>query len=98
MITPKYYACAKVNVKDREGKSSIGYVMNENMNSLFVRMGEDTTGLPIELKRPVYDDNEGGYHSEQGDSEIYTITQIWPLRMKINKSGRESFILNVAIF
>ena len=95
----RYFVCAKVNLENREGRSCIGYVMKENMNSLYVRIGNDSTELLIELKCPLYDCDIGCYyHYHQSRSEEYTLTKPWPMRMKINNSGRASFILNVAIF
>ena len=94
----KYFACAKVNLENRDGKNCIAYVMKENVHSLFVKTENNSNDLLIELKRPLYDCKNGCYHYHESGSQEFTITEVWPMRMKINKSGRTSFILNVAIF
>ena len=97
----KYMCCAKVNLK-RRGMNSIGYVIDEEGDNLIIRRD---TGEVIEVKRPDFDSARGTYVYETDagagydsghQSEIFSLSQLWPSRIKINKSGHASFIMSVA--
>ena len=92
----KYLCCAKVNLK-RRGKNSIGYVLDEGSDDLTIRR---ETGELIRVKKPEFDKVKGTYLFENCDSGnqslSFSLTQLWPIRIKINISGQASFILSVA--
>jgi hypothetical protein len=96
----KYLCCAKVNLK-RRGKNSIGYVIDEEGDELKIKM---ETGQLVQMRKPDFDKQNGRYKYEQQEndsgnqSESFSLTQLWPLRIKINLSGQASFIMSVATY
>lgn len=97
----KHICCAKVNLRINR-KNIIGYVVDEERNVLKIRLdGSEEGDEVVEVRRPVYDEVEGIYifqNDSCNQDETYTMSQIWPVRIKINNSGQSSFILNVTTF
>ena len=91
----KFICCAKVNLKKGE-KNMIGYVIDETENALMVKVDGETE--LIRINRPTYDRNNGRYlyypPCDQS-SGTYSLSQLWPVRFKINVTGNSSFILSV---
>ena len=92
----KYYCCAKANLKDGK-KNIIGYVMDENetSNELYIRI--DGREQFVKVKRPTYDADFGAFEYLY-ENEKYTLTELWPMRMKVNESGRIAYIISVKTF
>ena len=93
----KYYCCAKANLKDGKKKNVIGYVMDENetSNELYIRI--DGREQFVKVKRPTYNADLGAFEYSY-ENENYTLTELWPMRMKINESGRIAYIISVKMF
>ena len=96
----KYLCCAKVNLK-RRGMNSIGYVLDEECDMLTIK---SETAEVIRMKRPEFDKVRGSYRYEHGgddsgnQSQSFSLTELWPIRIKINISGQASFIISVATY
>ena len=104
----KYKICGKVNLKrTRDGKNVIGYIVDEhNENDMLdiklyelidPETGRDTV---IKVKRPPYNREHGGYMYDAdeenvpvGQIETYSLSQIWPTRIKINRTTGVSSIV-----
>ena len=90
----KYVCCAKVNLR-HDGKNIVGYVMDEENNNLKIKVeGEEEY---ISLQRPQYDAANGLFMYDNTDgnqSQNYTISQLWPIRMKLNDSGQSHYIIS----
>ena len=90
----KYVSCAKVNLRDNRGRNIIGYVMDEDRLSLKMKVdGEDNL---IVIRRPEYDTHDGRfmYNTAFGRQRGYQMTQLWPIRMKLNNSGQSNYMLS----
>ena len=88
-----YSCCAKVSLQSTFGKSIIGYVTNEDDEYLFVFLENRSN---ISVRRPHFDKKIGSYVYDivaHGHDDYY-ITQYWPIRFKLNVSGKTSFTLN----
>ena len=93
----KYMCCAKVNLK-RRGNNIFGYAIDEGSDKLIVRRD---TGDIIEVRKPEFDRVRETYVYETSydsghQSEMFSLSQLWPLQIKISKSGHASFIMSVA--
>ena len=88
----KYMICSKVNLR-RGRRNIIGYVMDEDDIQLHIKIeGEENNIL---LDRPRYDSHDGKFiypRTSQGGS--YLLTQLWPIRIKLNESGQSSYIIS----
>ena len=98
----KYVCCAKVNLKIGT-KNIIGFVIDEDEYKMMIRV-DDQEDM-IEINRPRYDEVNGTYmYDDDGDdsgyqgNDTYSLTQLWPIRIKINTSGLCSFILSITTF
>mmetsp|Transcript_1879 Transcript_1879/g.2260 ORF Transcript_1879/g.2260 Transcript_1879/m.2260 type:complete len:354 (+) Transcript_1879:1312-2373(+) len=91
----KYVSCAKVNLRDRRGRNIIGYVMDEDRVSLKMKVeGEDDL---IVIRRPEYDTHDGRFLYNTANVRqrgSYEMTQLWPIRMKLNNSGQSNYMLS----
>ena len=92
----KKYTCApKINLRDREGRNVIGYCIDED--------GEDVLKVKIQGQRelvnvcwPEYDELEGCFRFRQCNRvSWYSVTEFWPVQMKLRASGQSSFIISV---
>ena len=90
----KYVCCAKANLT-RGQLNAIGYVMEEEGNTLKIKVeGEQDL---IEVRRPQYDSENGSFNYENanGDQGVaYSLTQLWPIRIKLNVSGQVNVIIS----
>ena len=93
-----HMGCGKVNLM-RGGRNMIGYIVHEEGNDLKIRIEGEENNV-ITLRRPEYNAGEGKYNYLTGSqtSESYVISQVWPVRFKINNSGQASFIISSATF
>ena len=106
--TLKYIACGKASLKSRDGKHIIGYIVNEMNDELEIKLHEfidNATGEDkiIKVKRPLYVRDQGKYIYEEigqqeeegtvGQIETFSLYQIWPTRIKINRHTGASCIL-----
>ena len=92
----KIHKCApKMNLKRREtNQHIIGYAMEENGDIMRVFIeGEDDL---IDVNRPVYNALEGQFQF-RAQTGRYTVTEFWPVRMKLKQSGNSSYIISVNI-
>ena len=98
----KLLCCCKVNLR-KGGKNIIGYVMEEDGNTLKVMLNGNTMDDDlVDVERPLYDVVNGTFvFAVIGDSgtqsQIYQLSEIWPIRIKIDLSGQSSFIINTCI-
>ena len=55
--------------------------------------GEDNL---IVIRRPEYDTHDGRfmYNTAFGRQRGYQMTQLWPIRMKLNNSGQSNYMLS----
>ena len=89
-----FVCCAKVNLMIG-GRNIVGYVIDEDEFVMKIRIdGEEEM---LEMKRPRY--NDGRYMYETDDSgyqgsDSYSLTELWPVRIKINSTGICSVILS----
>ena len=91
-------------MKDETGRELIGYVLDETEETLEITFEKGSDTHRCKMKQPIYDNELGIFVYDIGGVEIngsaesvyiYTITQYWPIRFKINTtSGKSSFILN----
>ena len=94
----RYSVCAKVNLEKR-GKSIIGYVKDEDDRFLHIEV--EGEGEPLRLDRPEYNQNAGFYLYEVQDpfeppSESFLLTRLWPIRVKLNASGRCALLISTS--
>ena len=97
----RFLMCAKVNVKNRTGKSRIGYVIQEDGNILNVLLDGLCLDDPfVRLQRPLYNPDLGKFvftdqNSASHEGETYQLSHIWPIRIKMNvHTGNSSFIFS----
>lgn len=93
----KYICCAKANLQ-RGTRNIIGYVMDEENNTLKVKVdGEDNL---IDVARPTYDmENWRFVYSNRGANERdFWLSQLWPIRLKLIASGTTSFIISATSY
>ena len=92
----KYVACGKANLR-RGRRNIIGHVMDENGDKLLIKV--EGANNYIQVKRPEYDSDNGEflYNNPQQEQALspYSLTQLWPVRMKITSSGQISYIISV---
>ena len=68
--------------------------MEENGDTMRVFIeGEDDL---IDVNRPVYNALEGQFQF-RAQTGRYTVTEFWPVRMKLKQSGNSSYIISVNI-
>ena len=96
----RFLMSGKVNLMNTVGQSRIGYIIGENGNMLNVLLD----GLCLNedpfvcLERPLYNPDLGSFvitarNSASHEGETYQLSQIWPIRIKMNlHSGNSSFI------
>ena len=85
--------CARANIR-KGGKSAIGYVIDEDDNSMRIKIGgrEDL----IEIRRPTFDEIPT---LDNISSNSYSLFELHPIRIKINiQSGHCSIILSSCTF
>ena len=92
----KYVLCPKVNL--RKGRRNIiGYVMEENGNMLLIKI--ENAATYVRIRRPQYDTEHGQFNynnpNEAQSLTSYSLSQIWPIRMKVNSSGQIAYIISV---
>ena len=92
----KYVLCPKVNL--RKGRRNIiGYVMDENENMLVIKV--EGAATYIRVRRPQYDTEHGQFNynnpNEAQALTSYSLSQLWPIRMKVNSSGLIAYIISV---
>ena len=91
----KYVICCKVNLKHGR-KNIIGYAVDKDDDSLDIKIeGRDET---IRIRRPGYDNINGKYLCRRDVLDrngTYSLSQVWPIRIKINKSGHIAYIISV---
>ena len=94
----KHLCCGKVNLI-RGGKNMIGYIVDEEVNDLKIRIEGEENNV-ICLCRPEYNVVDGKYIYDTSlkSKDTYVISQLWPVRFKINNSGQASFIISSATF
>ena len=90
----KYLCCAKANLS-RGGRNIIGYVMDEENNMLQVKL--DGQERLVNVRRPEYDYERGGFRYEEAEglkANHYSLTELWPIRLKLNTSGQTNYIIS----
>lgn len=89
----KYFCCPKVNMKNQRGQNIVGYVVDEVNDTLRVKLvGEEVI---ICTPRPEYDYENGCFlYERQRTVSTYQLTEMWPIRMKLNETGQSSLIMN----
>ena len=77
----------------------IGYIVDEEVNDLKIRIEGEENNV-ICLCRPEYNVVDGKYIYDTSlkSKDTYVISQLWPVRFKINNSGQASFIISSATF
>ena len=89
-----YKLCGKV-ILQKGGRSTIGYIMDENETSLQVKMDGDT----VTVARPVFDFVLNKYPSARSSSNTYSLLEVDPVRIKLNSNtGYSSIILSSGTF
>ena len=87
----KYCCCAKANLKV-EHKNIVGYVMDEKGNELHIKI--DGRDEMVVVQRPKYNVDLGKFEYTY-ENKKYSLTQLWPIRMKLHRSDRIAYIINV---
>ena len=91
-----YTCCGKVNTRSSEtGRDMIGYITDENDSHWTIILGDNST---IQLPRGIYLEASGVYSFPPCAHSQRTITQFWPVRMKIYNNGDASFTFNRVCF
>lgn len=94
-----YGCCGRVELMNRRQQKIVGYVLDETNTNLRVKVDGTNQHNYIEIARPVYDTMNGMYIVDQAnfdddnDNQLL-LSQYWPCRFKINKSGSCSIILS----
>ena len=84
-------ACsAKFNLITGGRKNIVGCVVDEDELAMKIRI--DDKEEMLEMKRPRH--NDGRHTHEHQGSDSRSLTEIWPVRIKMNSAGIFSFILS----
>ena len=86
-----FTCCGKVGLVNSAGQSIIGYIMQENNNSLSVLLENNAV---VSVDRPIYDSSLGSYVYNIDGTGEYSVSQYWPIRFRLNHSGKTFFLLN----
>ena len=91
-----YALCGKANMK-WNGKNVIGYIVDEDSNRMKIKI--DGKSQVIYVDRPQFDTIEGKYQMPVGrtDSDMYQLSELWPIRLKLNNNGKTSIIFSIAV-
>ena len=86
------YTCAtKVCLADSFGRSIIGYVIDEDNDKFIVLLENDTV---VDITRPIFDVRCSCYVFDFCRNRKYSMSNYWPIRLKVNVSGAACFTLN----
>ena len=90
----KYFCCGKVNLV-KNGRSIIGYIMDEDQNYLCIKV-PGIAGNMIKCNRPKYNANDGQYiyNTEALSNNHFCISEMWPLKLKISDNGKAAIIMS----
>ena len=93
----KYIICGKVNLR-KGRKNIIGYIMDEDEEMLHIKVEGEMEN--IKIRRPAYDSEHGifQYNPHMAQALTYSLSQLWPVRMKIKESGQIAYILSIHTF
>jgi hypothetical protein len=86
-----FTCCGKVGLVNLAGQSIIGYIMQENNNSLSVLLENNAV---VSVDRPIYDSSLSSYVYNIDGTGEYSVSQYWPIRFRLNHSGKTFFTLN----
>ena len=91
-----YALCGKANMK-WNGRNVIGYIVDEDSNRMKIKI--DGKSQVIYVDRPQFDTIEGKYQMPVGrpDSDMYQLSELWPIRLKLNNNGKTSIIFSIAV-
>ena len=88
-----YICCLKANLRNQRGRNIIGYVMDEIDDTLLIKV--DGQRRYVEIERLQYDGENGRFIYVNGtQADHYSLTELWPLRMKLNRSGQSYYIIS----
>jgi hypothetical protein len=92
----EFICCAKANLKGRNGMNVIGYVIDEEGEDLMIRI-MDVEREDISVARPRFDEMNGTYIYSESQSGHYSLTELWPVRFKLNCSGQSYLLMSVSM-
>ena len=89
--------CGKVILVNQMEQYVVGYIKDETQDKIHVKIDGSNENI-IEINRPVYDSANGKYNILQPNFDNaniqFALSEYWPLRLKLNKSGSCSIILS----
>ena len=89
----KYMCIPKVNLRTARGRNIIGYVMDEVGSRLKVQVEGENEWVDIERPEFVQETGRFDYiHGQQSDR--YQLSELWPIRIKLNHTGHSAFIIS----
>ena len=80
-----FLCCGKVMLRDRNNRSIVGYIMDEDAHHLHLHLENDTS---ITINMPVYNTTDRKHVLNYRSSNGWSIAEYHPIRMKVNRSGR----------
>ena len=93
----EFICCAKANLKTRNDKNVIGYVIDEEGEDLKIRIMNVDEEDDITVTRPMFDALNGTYIYSENQRGHYSLTELWPVRLKLNSSGQSYLLMSVAM-
>ena len=87
--------CAKANLR-RGRRNIIGYVLDEDPNQFHVEVEGEENYVLVEKATYNYDQGRFEYPCRV-EAGTYQLTQIWPIRMKLNSTGQSSFLISYCV-
>ena len=91
----KYMICAKANLR-RGRRNIIGYVLDEDPNQFHVEVEGEENYVLVDKATYNYDQGRFEYPCRV-EAGTYQLTQIWPIRMKLNSTGQSSFLISYCV-
>ena len=88
------FACGKIITQIDDGRSLVGFILEENESTWTVKM-ENNEVKNVERLFFDYDTKKYQYNVRRG---IRCITEYWPVRFSFNKNGYMTFTLNSVSF
>jgi hypothetical protein len=75
----------------RTGQEGIGYILKDN--SVLLETGQEL----MNIKLPIYNAGNGEWDYNRAGNDEYTITEYWPIRLRLNDSGNCQMTFNKVI-
>ena len=86
--------CGKVNLRHGR-KNVIGYIIDERDGLLEIKI--ESLEDNIYINRPVYNRQIHQYDFNNELCDKYLVSDIWPIRLKLNTNGMSSILFSIAI-